>query len=106
MTTPNDFASQLRAQLAADQVQAALPQTGDAESVYVIDGIGTFPNVTAFNEAILNLEDGEELSELLQLGEWKVARRMGLVRFNNEEGGVHVPNWAQLLAHLRIVQSI
>jgi len=55
------------------------------------------------------LEDnGIELLDLLERGEWKVAERMGLINGYIKDGApfFDIPRWKNLVAHLRIVNSV
>lgn len=52
--------------------------------------------------------DGESLLALLESGEWRVCERMGLCEGYRQDGTAYidVPGWNNLVAHLRIVDSV
>jgi len=62
----------------------------------------------AFQQKMLVEEDGQALLDLLSSGEYKVCERMGLSNGYIEDGVAYidVPRWNNLVAHLRIVNSI
>lgn len=53
-------------------------------------------------------EDGVGLLDLLESGEWRVVERMGMINGYVKDGKPYfdVPRWNNLVAHLRIVNSI
>lgn len=53
-------------------------------------------------------KDGHELLELLESGESRIVERMGLCHGYIKEGQVvfDIPGWNNLVAHLRIVNSV
>lgn len=53
-------------------------------------------------------EKGIELLDLLESGEWRVAERMGLINGYIKDGEPYfdIPRWKNLVAHLRIVNSV
>jgi hypothetical protein len=62
----------------------------------------------AFVTKMLKEPDGQQLLDLLQSGEWKICERMGLCNgyIQNDVAYIDVPGWKNLLAHLRIVNSV
>ena len=61
-----------------------------------------------FVARMLEEKDGQELLDLMERGEWKVCERLGLTNAYLGEGGarIEVPRWNNLVAHLRIVNSV
>lgn len=61
-----------------------------------------------FMEKMQKEPDGWELMDLLEIGESAICERMGLIKGYSKDGTVcfDVPRWNNLLAHLRIVNSI
>ena len=61
-----------------------------------------------FEARMLKEPDGVQLLELLSSGEGNVCQRMGLTNGYIKDGKVYidVPGWNNLLAHLRIVNSV
>ena len=61
-----------------------------------------------FQRRMLQEEDGVELLNLLEMGESSICERMGLCHGYIKEGQVFfdVPAWNNLVAHLRIVNSV
>lgn len=52
--------------------------------------------------------DGQALLDLMESGEWRVCERMGLTNAYYDDGVpyIDVPRWKNLVAHLRIVNSV
>lgn len=61
-----------------------------------------------FVTLMLHEKDGRSLLDLMEKGEWKVCERMGLTNAYHKEGVAYidVPRWNNLVAHLRIVNSV
>ena len=51
---------------------------------------------------------GQELLDLMEFGEWRVCERLGLCNGYIKDGvaWIDVPGWANLLAHLSIVNGV
>jgi len=62
----------------------------------------------AFAAKMLAETDGQALLDLLEDGEWRICERMGLSDGYIKDGQmfIDVPNWGQLVGHLKIVQSV
>jgi hypothetical protein len=58
-----------------------------------------------FTEKLLEESDGESLLILLDRGEWRICERMGLCE-GYRTNTVSIPGWNNLVAHLRIVDSV
>jgi len=61
-----------------------------------------------FIERMIREEDGQSLLDLMEVGEWRVCERMGLT-FGYMQGStayIDVPRWNNLVAHLRMVNSV
>lgn len=59
--------------------------------------------------ARMHLEgDGQALLDLMESGEWRVCERTGLTNayYDGEVPYIDVPRWNNLVAHLRIVNSV
>lgn len=52
--------------------------------------------------------DGQALLDLLEAGEWRICERLGLSNAYHADGEawIDVPRWNNLVAHLRIVNSV
>lgn len=52
--------------------------------------------------------DGQELLDLMESGEWRICERMGLCEayYEGSDAYIDVPGWNNLVAHLRIVNSV
>lgn len=63
---------------------------------------------TEFMEKMKKEKDGQQLLDLLECGEWRVAERMGLINGFRENGDIYfdIPSWKGLVAHLSIVNSV
>ena len=61
-----------------------------------------------FMQKMFAEENGQQLLDLLEEGEWRVCERMGLSKAYVEDGTAYidVPRWNNLVAHLKIVNSI
>lgn len=61
-----------------------------------------------FMDKMLQEKDGWDLLDCLEGGEWKVAERLGLINGYVKDGQpcFNVPRWNNLVAHLRIVNSV
>lgn len=61
-----------------------------------------------FITKMLKEKDGTALLDCLEMGEWRIAERMGLIDGYYEDGKAFftVPRWNNLVAHLRIVNSV
>lgn len=61
-----------------------------------------------FMSRILLEKDGQALLDLMETGEWRVCERLGLTNAYYEGGVAYidVPRWNNLVAHLRIVNSV
>lgn len=61
-----------------------------------------------FKDKMLEQADGWPLLDLLESGEWRICERMGLCNGYIKDGVAYidVPRWNNLVAHLRIVNSI
>jgi hypothetical protein len=61
-----------------------------------------------FMEKMLKEEKGQALLDLLESGESTVCERMGLITGYIKDGQVYfdIPGWNNLVAHLKIVESI
>jgi hypothetical protein len=61
-----------------------------------------------FMEKMLTEENGSELLDLLEIGEWRACERMGLSKAYINEGVAYidVPRWNNLVSHLKIVNSV
>jgi len=61
-----------------------------------------------FMDRMLLEGDGQALLDLMEDGEWRVCERLGLTNAYYSEGTAYidVPRWNNLLAHLRIVNSV
>lgn len=61
-----------------------------------------------FMTRMLKEPDGWQLLDLLENGEWRVAERLGLILGERTPRGIEfqVPRWRNLVAHLRIVNSV
>ena len=61
-----------------------------------------------FMERMRREEDGQQLLDLMESGEWTVCERLGLSKAYYEESVAYidVPRWNNLLQHLRIVNSV
>lgn len=61
-----------------------------------------------FMARMLLEEDGQALLDLMESGEWRVCERMGLTNayYKEEVAYIDVPRWNNLVAHLRIVNSV
>jgi hypothetical protein len=80
-----------------------------------IDNVGETPETTdlhltrrEFMDRMLLEGDGQILLDLMEDGEWRVCERLGLTNAYLSDGTAYidVPRWNNLLAHLRIVQSV
>jgi hypothetical protein len=62
---------------------------------------------TQFMERMLREPKGQELLNLMESGEWRICERMGLCNGYVQGGEVYidVPGWANLVAHLNIVNG-
>lgn len=61
-----------------------------------------------FIERMNREEDGQSLLDLMEVGEWRVCERLGLT-FGYMQGStayIDVPRWNNLVAHLRMVNSV
>lgn len=61
-----------------------------------------------FMAKMLLEKDGQAYLDLMEMGEWRVCERMGLTNAYVKEGVAYidVPRWKNLVAHLRIVNSV
>jgi hypothetical protein len=61
-----------------------------------------------FMADMLKEKDGLALLDCLENGEWRVAERLGLINGYLKDGAPYfdVPRWNNLVAHLRIVNSV
>lgn len=61
-----------------------------------------------FMDKMLTEENGRELLDLLEIGEWRACERMGLSVAYIKEGKAYidVPRWNNLVSHLKIVNSV
>lgn len=61
-----------------------------------------------FMERMLKEKDGWPLMDCLEGGEYRVAERLGLIRGYVQNGQIYfdIPEWNNLVAHLRIVNSV
>lgn len=61
-----------------------------------------------FMQKMLKEQNGQELLDLLEDGEWRICERMGLSKayFENNIPYIDVPRWNNLVAHLRLVNSV
>jgi hypothetical protein len=60
-----------------------------------------------FMDRMLREKDGRALLDLMEDGEWRVCERLGLTRaYYDGVAYIDVPRWNNLLAHLRIVNSV
>lgn len=61
-----------------------------------------------FMTKMLEEPDGQALLDLMESGEWRICERMGLCTGYLKEGKpfIDVPGWKNLVAHLRIVNSV
>lgn len=89
--TLNDFAEILRQQCNHD-----LSETGDTTNLTLTQ--------SEFDAKVLSEENGIALLDLYKRGECRICERLGLVRVEQE--GIVVPRWKNLIAHLRIVESV
>ena len=53
-------------------------------------------------------EDGQQLLDLMESGEWRVCERLGLCKayIKEDVAYIDVPRWNNLVQHLRIVDSV
>ena len=56
---------------------------------------------------MLRETNGQELLNLMEMGEWRVCERLGLCNGYIKDGvaWIDVPGWANLLAHLTLVNG-
>ena len=61
-----------------------------------------------FCSKMLVEKDGQALLDLLEMGEWRVAEHLGLIKGYHKENQTcfDVPRWNNLVQHLRIVNSV
>lgn len=62
-----------------------------------------------FIAKMLEEENGQQLLDLLERGEWRVCERLGMSNAfigDDNEPYIKVPNWDRLVAHLQIVNSV
>ena len=89
--TLNDFAEMLRQQCNHD-----LNETGETTNLTLTQ--------SEFDAKVLSEENGTALLDLYKRGECRICERLGLVRI--EQMGIVIPRWKNLIAHLRIVESV
>lgn len=89
--TLNDFAEMLRQQCNHD-----LNETGETSNLTLTQ--------SEFESKILAEDNGTALLDLYKRGESRICERLGLVRV--EQMGIVVPRWKNLIAHLKIVESV
>lgn len=61
-----------------------------------------------FMARMLLESDGQGLLDLMESGEWRVCERLGLTSayYEGKVAYIDVPRWNNLIAHLRIVNSV
>lgn len=61
-----------------------------------------------FMDKVLKEKDGWALLDCLEGGEHRIAERLGLINGYHQNGEIYfdIPEWNNLIAHLRIVNSI
>jgi hypothetical protein len=61
-----------------------------------------------FMQKMLQEENGEQLLDLLESGEWRICERHGLSNAYISDGVAYidVPRWNNLVSHLKIVNEI
>lgn len=89
--TLNDFAEMLRQQCNHD-----LSETGETSNLTLTQ--------SEFDKKILAEDNGAALLDLYKRGECRICERLGLVRV--EQMGIVIPRWKNLIAHLKIVESV
>jgi len=62
----------------------------------------------AFAKKMRAEPEGQALLDLVEDGEWRICERMGLSDgyIKDNQMFIDVPNWGQLVGHLKIVQSV
>jgi hypothetical protein len=53
-------------------------------------------------------DNGQALLDLMEMGEWRICERMGLTNayYEGSTAYIDVPGWNNLVAHLKIVDSV
>lgn len=61
-----------------------------------------------FMTRMLKEQNGQQLLDLMEMGEWRVCERMGLCNayYEGSTAYIDVPGWNNLVAHLKIVNSV
>lgn len=83
-----------------DALFGEVKETADSTDLHLIR--------SEFMARMLREEDGQQLLDLMESGEWTVCERLGLCNALTEDNKAYidVPRWNTLVQHLKIVNNV